>query len=61
MNYHVHVYQVIGKAEVNLCDMKDDTEARQTALDMVKAETVEIKLPGDCRFIAIAFPKDEDK
>lgn len=53
MKYHVHIYQIAMRGEVNL-DAKSEQEAREKALSMARKGEVSLYFP-DCGALAIAF------
>jgi len=54
--FHIHVYRVHGKFELDL-DAPDAEVAREKALKLVKQNEV-LMSPPDTDFVAISFPKD---
>lgn len=51
MKYHVHIYKVVEKAEINV-EAKDEVEAQEKAL----AEKDKLKFSvSDCNYIAMEF------
>lgn len=52
--YHVHVYKVIGKIEI---DIEAETEiiAKTKALKLVKKSKLNTFIKSDCNYIALAF------
>lgn len=57
-NFHVHVYKVESKAEVEL-DSANAEEAKSTALRLTKNEILPFA-SSDCSYIAIAFEQNKD-
>ena len=53
MKYHVHIYSVISKAEINI-KAKNHKDAKKKAL--LKVKDLRYKKP-DCEFIALSFRK----
>ena len=66
MKFHIHVYQIAMKGEVNI-DAKSEREAREKALKMAQNSEITLRFP-DCGALAIAFldeklhrpPPDDD-
>jgi len=58
MKFHVHVYEVIRKAEVNL-DAYSEEEARADALKIATSGRVPF-MESDCRFVALSFPVGDE-
>jgi len=60
MKYHVHVYEVKKKYEVDL-EGKDEVEARLKAIELYNNKRAELKeVDLDCRVIVLAFDKGEE-
>lgn len=66
MKYHVHIYQIAMKGEVNI-DANSEREAKEKALKMARNNEVSMRFP-DCGALAIVFldeklhrpPPDDD-
>ena len=57
MRWHVHVYAIAGKGEVDLL-ADDEQQAMARALARAKAGTVPVDQEPETRFMALVFPAD---
>lgn len=57
-NYHIHVYQIALKGEVNI-KSESKEEAEKKALQMARKGEVSLVFP-DCGQIALGFEIEED-
>ena len=53
--FHIHLYAVVGKAEVDL-EAMDEKEAKEKALKMAAEDSLPLKT-SDCKMIALASEK----
>lgn len=56
MKFHVHVYKVIGKLDLDI-EASNDLEAREKALELAK--TIDEFQESDCQFIVFSFDEQE--
>jgi len=60
VKYHVHVYEVTRKYEVDL-EGKDEVEVRLKAIELYNNKRAKLKEVGlDCKVIVLAFDKGEE-
>jgi len=60
MKYHVHVYEVKKKYEVDL-EGKNEVEARLKAIELYNNKRAELKeVDLDCRVIVLAFGREDE-
>ena len=58
--YHVHVYKVVGKVEVETL-ATNENKAREFALEYVKERNSYIFGESDCNMIAIEFEEIDEE